>query len=432
MNSIFPKINDLIIKQEITNSREKRQNFETQFDNIISQCINQYPNYLEKYNQINNTISQSKLTSLKTIITQQDFPKLPEKKFPFFKYFTVPTFPKKEDLNIENDSNIKGKYPVIFSYLTYDLNELEYIVNLNELEKELISKYSFNITREEARKFIIKDEILSKNDNISKLYKKFKEAYNKLKKYNREMGCHDLKTNHELKDTDSLTYILNDNGVEKEGMHLAAIYEYFIDFQNRFLNNILENELLYKNLGYFSESINNEIYIQDANKNELISLKINTSLFKSFHEIISIYSNRKIFSQKGINYFNYKNIEYNYDKIENEVGKIILSNKRKFKDDQKYVTYIFEEYRNKSEVVTLFLENYPQNPLSEGIKEKIINFLLEDTRDYRDLLSSMNKLIFYFHNKPFKHEENIYDIIFSRLPKHIQLSNWRAFDLYHR
>ena len=236
------------------------------------------------------------------------------------------------------------------------------------------------------------------------------------------MGCHDLKTNHELKDTDSLSYILNDIGVEKEGMHLAAIYQYFIDFQNSILNNIMDNELLYKNLRYFSESVNNEIYIQDANKSELLSSKINTSLFKSFQEIISIYSNRKIFGQNGINYSNYKNIEYNLDKIENEVGKIILSNKRKFKNDQKYVTYIFEDYRNKTEVITLFLEIYPQLPLTEGTKEKIINFLLEDTKNYRELLSSMNKLIFFLHNKSFKQEDNIYNDIIIRLPNHIQLS----------
>ena len=422
MNSLFPKINDLILNQEITNTREKRLDFESKFNNIIINCINQYQNYFEKYKKINNDISQAKLTSLKTIITQQDFPELPENKFPFFKFFTVPTFPKKEDLNIEKDSNIKDKYPVIFSYLTHDLSDVEEIIHLNALEKELISKYSFNITREEARKLIIKDEIVSKNDNICELFKKFKEAYNKLKIYNREIGCHDLNTNHELKDTDSLAYILNDNGVEKEGMHLAAIYQHFIDFQNEFLNNILNNKLLYKNLGYFSESINNEIYIQDANKNELISLKINTSLFKSFQEIISIYSNRKIFSQNGINYSNYKNIEYNFDKIENEVGKIILSNKRKFKDEQKYITYIYEEYRNKSEVVTLFLENYPQSPLTEQMKEKIINFLLVDTKDYRDLLSSMNKLIFFLHNKSFKQDDDIYSEIISRLPNHIQLS----------
>ena len=424
MNSLFPKINDLIINQEFTDTRDKRLNFESQFNDIINNCINQYQNYFEKYNKINNEISKIKLTSLKTIITQQDFPELPENKFPFFIYFTVPTFPKEEDLNIEQDSIIRAKYPIIFSYLKLNnyLVDIEELVNLNALEKELLSKYSFNITREEARNLIINDEIMSKNDNISKLFIKFKEAYNKLKDYNGEFGCHDLKKVHELKDTDSLSYILNDIGVEKEGMHLAAIYQYFIDFQNSFLNNIIGNELLNKNLRYFSESINNEIYIQDANESEILSSKISTSLFKSFQEIISIYSNRKIFGPKGINYSNYENIEYNSDKIENEVGKIILSNKRKFKNEQKYVTYIFEEYRDRTEVIALFLENYPQIPLTEGTKEKIINFLLEDTKNYRDLLSSMNKLIFFLHNKSFKQEDNIYNDIIIRLPDHVQLS----------
>ena len=423
MNSLFPKINDIIKNQEITNTKEKRLNFEEKFDNIITQCINEYQNYFEKYQKINNYISQIKLTSLKTIITEQDFPELPEDKFPFFKYFTVPAFPKKDDLNIENDSIAREKYPVIFYYQTHEEIEIDKnIVDLNSLEKELLSKYSFNITREDARKLIIKDEIVSKNDNTSELYLKFKEAYNKYNTYNRRMGCHDLKTNHILKDSDNLSYILNDNGVQKEGMHLAAIYQYFIDFQNQILDNILQNKLLYKNLGYFSESINNEIYIQDANKNEIVTFKIRSALFKSYQEIISIYSNRNIFDQNGINYFNYKNIEYNFDKIEIEVGKIVLSNKRKFKEDQKYITYIFEEYRNKSDVFSLFLQIYPQTQLIEETKEKIINFILEDIKDYRDLLSSMNKLIFYLHNKSFKINESIYDNIIPKLPNHIQLS----------
>ena len=424
MNSIFPKINDLIMNQEISDTREKRLNFETQFNDIINNCINQYQNYFEKYSKINNEIKQNKLTSLKTIITEQDFPEFPENKFPFFKYFTVPTFPKEEDLNIERDSIIRAKYPVIFSYLKYnkDLVDIKEVVNLNRLEKELLLKYSFNITREEARKLIINDEIMSKNDIMRKLFEKFKDTYNKFKDHNREMGCHDLKENHELKETDSLSYILNDIGVEKEGMHLAAIYQHFIGFQNNFLNNIMENELLNKNLRYFSESIDNEIFIQDANESEILSSKISTSIFKSFQEIISIYSNRNIFGQNGINYSNYKNIEYNSDKIENEVGKIILSNKRKFKNEQKYVTYIFEEYRNRTEVIALFLENYPQIPLIEGTEEKIVNFLLEDVKNYRELLSSMNKLIFFLHNKSFKQEDNIYSDIIIRLPDHIRLS----------
>ena len=73
-------------------------------------------------------------------------------------------------------------------------------------------------------------------------------------------------------------------------------------------------------------------------------------------------------------------------------------------------------------MIPLFIQNYPQAQLTEETKEKIINFILEDTKEYRDLLSSMNKLIFYLHNKSFKVNENINDYIIPKLPNHIQLS----------
>ena len=53
---------------------------------------------------------------------------------------------------------------------------------------------------------------------------KFEKTFNKLQKYNNRLGCYNLKKSHEIKERDSLSYILNDNRVEKEGMHLVAIY----------------------------------------------------------------------------------------------------------------------------------------------------------------------------------------------------------------
>ena len=88
MNSLFPKINNLIINTEITNTKEKRLNFELQFSKIVNECLNDYQNYFTNYNNINNTILEIKSASLKTIITEMDFPKLSETKFPFIKYFS--------------------------------------------------------------------------------------------------------------------------------------------------------------------------------------------------------------------------------------------------------------------------------------------------------------------------------------------------------
>jgi hypothetical protein len=255
--------------------------------------------------------------------------------------------------------------------------------------------------------------------------KTFEKAYNELKQYSGRLGCHVLKT-HQLNNIDPLSYILNDN--IKEGMNLAAIYQYFIDFQNNFINNIFGQKLLHKDLGYFSEGINNAIYIQDANINDIVSLQINTPLFKEFEQIISIYSKREIFGKNEINYYNYKNINYNLDKIEIELGKIILSGKRKFKEEQKYITYMFEEYRNKSDIIPLFMENYPQKSINEEIKGRLINFILEETKEYKEIISSINKLIFYSYNKSFKTSDNVFDII-QNIPKHINLIN-KCFNLF--
>ena len=308
INSLFPKINDLIKNTEITNTKEKRLNYEKEFNIIINECLNDFQNYFNIYNKTNNKILQIKTVSLKSIITEQDFPNLPENQFPFIKYFTVPTFSDLETFNkiFENNKEFKDKYPIINYYLYYklidkeDISKIKFIKDLNSLENYLLEKYSLNITREDATKLIIKDEIVSKNDNYSNAYQDFEKAYNELKQYSGRLGCHVLKT-HQLNNIDPLSYILNDN--IKEGMNLAAIYQYFIDFQNNFINNIFGQKLLHKDLGYFSEGINNAIYIQDANINDIVSLQINTPLFKEFEQIISIYSKREIFGKNEINYY---------------------------------------------------------------------------------------------------------------------------------
>ena len=89
---------------------------------------------------------------------------------------------------------------------------------------------------------------------------------------------------------------------------------------------------------------------------------------------------------------------------------------------------MFEEYRNKSDIIPLFMENYPQKSINEEIKGRLINFILEETKEYKELLSSINKLIFYLNNKSFKTSDNVFDVI-QNIPKHINLSN-KCFNLF--
>ena len=182
-----------------------------------------------------------------------------------------------------------------------------------------------------------------------------------------------------IDDDDYLAFFLNDDGENDYGMRIASIYQNFISFQNEFLDNIYDAIKFSGKNYYYTKNITKEILAQNATKNEVVSLNIETDTYSSFYEIYSNYSNRDIFELNDneyiINYKNYRNINYDLNSIENVLAEILLTGKKKFvADEQIFITYENEGYHGKkSSIILNIIQKYPQKRLNEQQRDILIN-----------------------------------------------------------
>jgi len=179
---------------------------------------------------------------------------------------------------------------------------------------------------------------------------------------------------------------LVDTGDSDGGIFLASAYEHLIEWQNKIINLIKEQN---KNnegiLSIYLPQLEKEIPIQEATETDIIIINENT--YNKLNELIMNCSMRNIFNKQGkIDYKNYYDNVYDYDYIEAELSKLILQGKKKFKKDEiKFVVYKDEELRGKnSSILTIFNEKYPKKELSQEEKDTL-----------KDLLKSNNNMKFY-------------------------------------
>ena len=99
------------------------------------------------------------------------------------------------------------------------------------------------------------------------------------------------------------------------------------------------------------------------------------SLYDTLEDILYHFSYRNCFKDdNSVDYFNYKEIIYDLNSIEEELGKILLVGKRKFLNEQKFIIYEFEAYHGKnSTILNDFIQRYPQNKLTEEQKRNLLN-----------------------------------------------------------
>ena len=145
-------------------------------------------------------------------------------------------------------------------------------------------------------------------------------------------------------------------------------------------------------------------------------------MYHSFNELITQYSIKNCFSNDcKINYDNYKQIKFDFDSIEEELGKIILPGKRLFSNNQKFVTYGFEGYRgDKSSVIQTFDEKYPQEDLKENEKA-VLNSFLQENHDFNQIMFSIQLLIFYLSKENENREKSLNEIL-SKIPNYVQIN----------
>ena len=424
IQQIIPQFIQCIQEYEDFSTPIKRTEFENKINDIVINSIKDYPRYYNKY-QYENSLLNS-FTQFEKMI--KEYPNIinDQQKFPYYKYFTCQKYPNEISLKtlLKKYSN-EEKYPILKAYLKFKNDEriekLQNIYLINPFENQLLQLFSFKISRKESKQKKIKDVI--EQYNLNDLFDNFIKGWNNIYKDIKQYNCHQFISKPILQ-SNPLASVLNDDGEIEYGMHIAGAYYYFIEIQNLFIDSI--SPFLHKNhiLYFFKKKLENYIFAQDVNKNEAINLhNFNSYEFNSFEDILNEYSFRNCFKENNkIDYFNYREINYNLDLIEEELGRILLIGKRKFSKEQKFIIYEFEAFHGaNSTMINNFIERYPQNMLSEEQKNSLSN---NKINNLTDLLFSLQMLILYLNKERYRNENRyINDIINEKdFPNYIVLS----------
>ena len=224
---------------------------------------------------------------------------------------------------------------------------------------------------------------------------------------------------------DQLCYFLVDDGDIDKGMFLASAYEKFILWQNGFIDEIINKNNMSGILNSYISQLQQEIDIQEATLEDVIN--INDNIYEELNEIINHSSIRNIYKNNKIDYRYYNDIIYNFDYIEEELGKRLLSGKHKFKNNIHFITYLYEGFRGEnSSLLENYNNKYPKRELKDEEKESLIEFAQvgknASDKFYNEVLSSLQILMNSIVKDNYDKNSLIYDAI-EKLPKYVILED---------
>ena len=347
-------------------------------------------------------------------------------------------YPSENDLKdqLNQIKNYKDLYPLISSYInisTDNIGLLEYLPSYNNFLNFMNDKYSYSISRKDASKKILEKEDIYTEETSKKSFEEFINSWKGIKKYVTQYKSNQMKE-HDLNEKMTLNNFLVDDGEIGNGMYLAGGYELFIKTQNNFLETIIDSLEKNKNsiLYYYKENLKHKINVHKATNNEIVMKKFPEKCqYKNFLHLISINSHRNIYyknEDSKINYKNYNNFIYDFDTIEEELGKILLTGKRLFDNNIPFVTYNFEAFRGekKSNLID-FINLYPPQELTKDEKKDLFSYLKEKIKnnyhyDFSQLLFSIQKVIYFLTQERMNTDTKIQVILYSK-PKYLNITN---------
>ena len=378
---------------------------------MIDECICNYPAFSSDYNEKNKKEIKVDNFDIKAIITEIIPVSEEEKEFPMIKYFNLTKYKTVDDFKRHMDIN--KFYPLINQIIIEnpDLYKMENLPQFNEFCNYMIEKYSFKISRDDAKKKILQQEDIYKDKEFNQKFNKFIKAWDIIKTEAIKYQCRNEMPIKNLSENDELIYFLNDNGEIGGGMYIAAAYQNFITWQNTFLQHIIDPNLSKGILNCYVDNIKKKIPIYKAKKRQILLIKerFANSDYIDFTDVINSFSIRNIFNENGkINYSDYNSFIYDYQSIEEELGKIILPGVCLFEGekDLNFVAYWSEGFRGgRTQILMDFCDKYPQNSLDEKEKEIINKYIKRIERDnnngydFKEFFSSMQMIIFYINEK---------------------------------
>ena len=446
LNLIFADLTKLMKKYQITKKDKEREEFEGDIEKLISQNIKKFPEYNEKYQKENQKQSDSDISSLKTLVTELIHPSSQnynENDYPMFKYFNYTKYKSEEDMM--KKMNNKEHYPLIRELVkdSQDVKKLAYLPAFNEFTNLMANHYSFIISREKAKNTVLEDEEISKGQGFNKKYNGFTKAWDHIKSKAVKYKCRpEMEVKEKFSKKDKLINFLNDAGELYNGMYLASACQNFIEWQNTFLQPIVDANMFNGILHNYVNTIMKKIPVQEAKHDQIVLIResfTKNGNYVDFNDIIYTFSERNIFGENGkINYTDYNNFIYDYDSMEEELGKIILPGVCLFdgEDNLNFVTYWGEGFRGgNSSMISKFYMKYSQIDLEIEEKKEIIKYIDNMNKnisiksknkkryDFKDFFGSLQILLFYLTEKGvMKEEEKINDVI-KNAPGYLKLSN---------
>ena len=443
MNMIFKKLCTLLMNCKVMKTSEDREKFEEEIEKMLEEEYKKYDDYQKKYMEINNNSLRMDKNSMNSLVleinNENDYN---YKIFPFYKLLLMTTYPSLENFKHEliKMPNYEQKYPLLYySLIVDDIQEnvaeknqkelLIYLPDFNEFVNFMIDNYSYKISRDDASKLILKEEDIYKNNQrgFKDMFQKFIQIWEKIKIYATKYKCNPDMDVNTLNEDKSLDYFLNDNAVIGKGMYIASAYQNFISWQNNFLNKLIDSLKNGGILHHYVDNIKKTIDVQNAKKNDVLNFK---EMKEKLNRIIYDNSKRNIFkTENKISYQNYRQFIYDFDSVEKELGKELLTGKVKFNSENnlKFVTYCFEGFRgNKSSVFIDFINLYKTIDLSQETKQKIYNkkkdLIKTKSIDLQKILFSIQLLIYYL-TQDTKNDKDDINLIIKELPTYVHLTD---------
>ena len=432
INLIFKRLSESIKNCGQMKKQNERDKFEEEVEQFITKCIEEYPDYELEYLEYNNVNLGLNTLDIKTIVCEIFQPSeeiYKSDKFPFLKYFTYTRYRNKDDLikMLGPKKEYLRKHPLLYQYLQDNskTKKLKYLPAFNEFTNFMVENYSCQISRQKAKEIKLSSEEIMNDSNFKNKLIGFKGAWENIKNYATKYKCKDPMKPKKLDENEPLIYFLNDDGEFGCGMYLAAACQNFIEWQNQFLQPIIESEIQNSNLKYYIKNLKNKVPVQDALTEILLIDNFEKSEFDDFNDILYTFSKRNIFNNKDgtINYLKYNSFKFDFSSIEEELGEIILPGKCLFDDEDhlNFMTFWGEGFRGgKSDTLSIFYLNYKQIDLTEDEIIIIIKYIkkrkIKGKSDFTEFFSSLNLLIFYLLNNRALSTDKISKILTEKPP----------------
>ena len=348
----------------------------------------------------------------------------------FFNYIEYPSFQNFKSKFLFSNEN-KEKYPLINEYIKNEsgAKNLKYLTDYNNFINLMINYYSGKISRNEANldRNLNLEEIYKKDENnFRNMLDKFKFIYNNiLSEYIKNINDKELnsmKFLDKLTGNEKLAYFLIDNDDKGYGIFIAKGLNQFIKWQNSFLIPIIKAYKGKKNniISCYVSQMEKEIDIQKANYSQILQIEncFDRTFFINFDELLSLYSGR--------NNDNLNDFKYNFEKIEEELGKCLLTNKCLFNEKNiNYICYQNEGFRNINyDYLIKFEKKYGTKELTEEERKKIFIYSSKEFNNFDILNDSFILLVNHLNNNTTaKNDTKIIDFIKKEEKRYINFNN---------